>query len=282
MQIGINTFLFASPFTDERVSFFPSFKTWGFDFVELALEDPAHIDPAVVRAALDAANLTCHSFCAAMSPDRDLRGTPEQQQTALAYLKALLDLMPTMGATVLCGPLYSAVGRADAVPHDEQQRQFDTVAAHLRDLARYAEARGLTLAVEPLNRFETDFLNTAEQGLRLVEAVGSPALGLHLDTFHMNIEEKAQASAIRRAGAALRHFHASGSDRGTPGNDHLDWPGIATALRDVDYQGGVVIESFTPDVKTIARAAAIWRDIEPSSEVIARDGVRFLKTLLAD
>ena len=115
----------------------------------------------------------------------------------------------------------------------------------------------------------------------MVADVGSPVLKLHLDTFHMNIEEKDQAKAIRKAGKHLGHFHACGSDRGTPGNDHIDWKPIAAALKAIRYQGDVVIESFTTDVKVIARAAAIWRQIEPSREEIATKGVKFLKRILA-
>lgn len=102
----------------------------------------------------------------------------------------------------------------------------------------------------------------------------------HYDTFHMNIEEKSQESAIKKAGSLLGHFHACGCDRGTPGNDHINWGGIASALREINYDGSVVIESFTKDVKVIARAAAIWRQIEPSQEAIAADGVKFLRKLL--
>ena len=134
--------------------------------------------------------------------------------------------------------------------------------------------------MEPLNRFETDFINTCDQALKLVKAVGSPALKLHLDTFHMNIEEKCQGDAIRKAGKLLGHFHACGSDRGTPGNDHIDWDCIAKALKDVRYQGDAVIESFTTDVKVIARAAAIWRRIEPTRNEIAVNGLKFLRQTL--
>src|SRR5437016_13551411 len=111
----------------------------------------------------------------------------------------------------------------------------------------------------------------------MIRDVGSPALKLHLDTFHMNIEEKNQAKAIRRAGKFLGHFHACGSDRGTPGNDHIDWRGIAQALKAIRYDRDVVIESFTTDVKVIARAAAIWRQIEPNRDDIARQGIKFLE-----
>ena len=122
--------------------------------------------------------------------------------------------------------------------------------------------------------------DTIEQGLQMIKDVGSPALKLHLDTFHMNIEEKDQGRAIRKAGKLLGHFHACGSDRGTPGNDHIDWQPIAAALKAVKYQGDVVIESFTTDVKVIARAAAIWRRIEPTRDEIAVKGIRFLKKIL--
>ncbi len=114
----------------------------------------------------------------------------------------------------------------------------------------------------------------------MVKDVGSPALKIHLDTFHMNIEEKYQAAAIRKAGKHLAHFHACGSDRGTPGNDHTDWKSIAKALKDTRYDGHVVIESFTTDVKVIAKAAAIWRRMEPTRNEIALKGLKFLKRTL--
>jgi D-psicose/D-tagatose/L-ribulose 3-epimerase len=281
MRFGINTFLFASPFTNESTRLFSDYKAWGFDTVEIALEDPAHIDAAFVKSELDRNGLVCGSVCAAMGPERDLRGTTEQQQQALKYLQGLLDTMVILDCPTLIGPLYSSVGRADAVPEDEYKAQWDTVAGHLITLSEYARVRQRYLAIEPLNRFETDFINTVEQGLRMVKAVNSPALKLHLDTFHMNIEEKNQAAAILKAGQYLGHFHACGSDRGTPGGDHIDWPGISAALKQVGYQKDVVIESFTKDVKVIARAAAIWRQIEPSQEDIATKGLRFLKKALA-
>ena len=281
MRFGINTFLFTSPFTNESTRLFADFSAWGFDTVEIALEDPAHINATFVKAELDRYGLACGAVCAAMGPNRDLRGTPEQQQEALGYLRGLLDAMVLLDCPTLVGPLYSSVGRADAVPEAEYEAQWQTVVGHLADLSKYAQDRQRYLAIEPLNRFETDFINTVGQGLRMLEAVNNPALKLHLDTFHMNIEEKNQAAAIRLAGQHLGHFHACGSDRGTPGGDHIDWPGISAALKQVGYDQEVVIESFTKDVKVIARAAAIWRQIEPSQEDIAINGLKFLKAALA-
>jgi len=195
-------------------------------------------------------------------------------------MKRLLDQMVVLDCPSLIGPVYSSVGRADAVPPDEYRRQWKTVVKNLRVLADYAEKRGRQICLEPLNRFETDFINTVDQGLKMIRDVGHPALKLHLDTFHMNIEEENQAAAIRKAGKHLAHFHACGCDRGTPGGDHIDWPGIAQALKAVRYNGDVVIESFTQDVKVIARAAAIWRKIEPSNKDIAIKGLHFIKKVL--
>jgi D-psicose/D-tagatose/L-ribulose 3-epimerase len=256
---------------------FGKFKAWGFDGVEIAVENIGDIDPVFVRAQLERHGLTCTSVCACFPPSRDLRGTLAQQRAAVAYVKALVDYAEILGTKIVMGPLYSATGRAEATPPTVQRRQWQTVRAHLETICAYAEANNKIICMEPLNRFETDFLNTVEQGLQMIREVDSPALKLLLDTFHMNIEEKNPAAAIRRAGKHIGHIHASASDRGTPGNDHVDWRGVAAALKAVRYDSAVVIESFTQDVAVIARAAAIWRKIEPRREDIAVKGLGFLK-----
>ena len=280
MRFGINTFLFTSPFTDASTKLFKTFKRWGFETVEIPIEDTSHVDPTHVKRELDRHGLACGSVCACMGPGRDFRGTPEEQRTAMVYCKALLDQMVLLDCPSLIGPVYSVVGKADAVEPAKQKQEWAMVVKNVKELARYAAARGRQICIEPLNRFETDFLNTCDKGLKLIEAVGSNAVTLHLDTFHMNIEEKDQAAAIRKAGRRLGHFHACGSDRGTPGNDHIDWKPIAAALKAIKYDGDVVIESFTTDVKVIARAAAIWRKIEPNRNDIAVKGLKFLKRAL--
>jgi D-psicose/D-tagatose/L-ribulose 3-epimerase len=280
MRIGINTFLYTSPFTTKSTSLFAKFAGWGFDTVELAIEDPSHIDPLKVKAAAARANLAIGSICAAMGPGRDFRGTAAEQKTAMTYCRGLVNQAAVMGCPSLIGPLYSVVGKADAVEPAQRKKEWALVVKNLKVLADHAESKGVTLCIEPLNRFETDFLNTCEQGLKLIAAVGSPAVKLHLDSFHMNIEEKDLGAAIRKAGKHLGHFHACGSDRGTPGGDHTDWVGITSALKAIGYEGDAVIESFTPDVKVIARAAAIWRNIEPKRDHIAVNGLAFLRKTL--
>lgn len=280
MRFGINTFLFASPFTNRDTRLFRQFRRWGFDSVEIAIEDPGHINPALVKRELDRHGLVCGSVAGCFGPGRDLRGSPTEQKAAMTYVLALLDQMTVLGCPTLIGPLYSSVGRASAVPPAEYKRQWRSVVKNLRPLCACAGNRRQQICLEPLNRYETDFINTCQQALQMIHDAGSPALKLMLDTFHMNIEEKSLADAIRQAGRHLGHFHACGSGRGTPGKDHTDWKSIARALKGIRYDGDIVIESFTPDVKVIARAAAIWRRIEPTRDEIAVKGLKFLRNAL--
>jgi hypothetical protein len=157
------------------VKLFAKFKKWGFDSVELPIEDPSHIDPVKVRAALDKAGLACGSICACMGPGRDFRGTPEEQQTAMTYCKTLIDQAVIIGCPSIIGPVYSVVGKADAVEPAQQKIEWALVVKNLKELCAYAESKGIQICVEPLNRFETDFLNTCDQGLKLIKAVKGEA-----------------------------------------------------------------------------------------------------------
>jgi D-psicose/D-tagatose/L-ribulose 3-epimerase len=280
MRFSINTVLFVSPFTNADTRLFTQFKHWDYDAVELLIEDPAHIDPALVKRALERNELVCGSVAAAINPQRDLRGSPASQRGGVKYLCQMIDQMVTLDARVLSGPVYSYVGRAETYSAAEKKCHWQAVVKNLKVVTRYAAERGKLVCIEPLNRFETDFLNTIDQGLKLIGDVGSPVLKLHLDTFHANIEEKHQGEAIRRAGKHLGHIHACGCDRGTPGKDHIDWKSIAAALKAIKYDGDIALESVTLDVPRIARNAAIWRRMEPTRDEIAVNGLKFLKKVL--
>jgi D-psicose/D-tagatose/L-ribulose 3-epimerase len=278
MTFGINTFLFTSPFTTLDFHLLEKCRDWGFDSVEVAVEEVSHIDGKALKKALGDNGLVCASTCGVTGPGRDLRGSQKEQQATLDYMKALLDLMAEIDSPVCLGPIYSSVGRAEMVAKDEHARQWELVVRHLHNLSVYAQQRNAKIALEPLNRYETDFINTAEQVMNLVRDVNHDHIGVLLDTYHMNIEEKDAARAIRHVGDRLFHFHACGCDRGTPGNDHINWDPIVAALEEVKYGGSVVIESFSTEVKVIAKAASIWRQFEPSREDIAIKGLKFLKS----
>ncbi len=201
------------------------------------------------------------SVCAAMSPDRDLlHADASVRANAMAYVKHCIDAAQTIGATNVVGPLYSAVGRTWQATADERKKDLDLLVGELKELARYAGERGVVICVEPLNRFETSFLNLASQAIEVVDRVDHPACGLLLDTFHMNIEEQSIGDAIRSAG---REAEAPPRVRERPRRSrvgpHRRGPKSSHACRAINYQGPAVIESFTAAVKSIARAAAIWR-----------------------
>jgi D-psicose/D-tagatose/L-ribulose 3-epimerase len=186
-----------------------------------------------------------------------------------------------MGGKKIGGPIYAAVGRTWQATPNQRKRDLERCVRNLKEVGKYAEDKGITLGVEPLNRFETSFINLAEQAVELVQMVDSPAIQIMLDTFHMNIEEKDLGQAIEMAGPYLIHVHANENDRGTPGSGHVPWTAVAAALKKINYSGALVIESFTTEVKEIARAAAIWRPLAPSQDALAAGGLSFLKTLMA-
>jgi D-psicose/D-tagatose/L-ribulose 3-epimerase len=205
----------------------------------------------------------------------------EEVASTQGFLRSCVDIAERVGTPVVGGPMYSAVGRRWLLGPDERRGTIERLTEALRPVVDYAGEHGVRLALEPLNRYETSLINTAEQGLDVVEAIDSPALGLLLDTYHMSIEEKSPADAIRLAGRHLYHVHTSGSDRGAPGADHIDWAAVAGALRDVAYDGVLCIEAFTPEEPSIAQAAHIWRPVAPTQDDLARDGLAFLRELVA-
>lgn len=281
MKFGASTFIWVSPFSNKTLDLIDKVKGFGFDLIEICVEDPATIDTAAIRPRLEKAGIGA-TICGAFGPDRDLssddRGTCEN---GIAYVKRCADIAHELGADIVVGPMYSAVGKTRMLSPKERAAQRSLAAANIRNAADYAARHGVRLAIEPLNRFETDLINTVEQGLALVDEIGRDNVGLLLDTFHMNIEEKDIPAALRKAGSRIFEFHACSSDRGTPGEDHLPWPEITKALRDVRYGGTVVIEAFTPEIKEIARAVSIWRQLAKSQDALASDGLGFLKKAFA-
>ncbi|MCC6802256.1 MAG: sugar phosphate isomerase/epimerase [Anaerolineae bacterium] len=282
MHFGVNTWVWVSPLTaDELKTLAPHVKALGFDWIEIPFETLTDLDVTVGAQILRDSGLGV-STCAAMAPDRDLiHPDAAIRENGMAYIRGCIDATRALGATNLVGPIYSAVGRVWQQTPDERARDVDLLVANLGELARYAGDRGVVLGIEPLNRFETSFINLAAQAVEIVDRIDHPSCRIMLDTFHMNIEEKSLGDAIRLTRSRLCHFHACENDRGAPGSGNVTWDQVQRALSDIGYDGPVVIESFTNKVKSIARAAAIWRAFEPSQDALAQNGLHFLKKLLA-
>jgi D-psicose/D-tagatose/L-ribulose 3-epimerase len=280
MQLGVSTWVWTSPATTAVLeTLVPHIAALGFDVIELPIEEIGQFDVSRVSALARSHGLEV-SICAVIGPGRDLL-LPDEAERGVSYLQSCIDVAREMGSPTVAGPFYSAVGRCWRSTAAERERDVEQIARVLRSLGEYAAERGVRLGVETLNRFETSFLNTTEQALELIRRVDHPAVGLTLDLFHLGIEEKHVGDALRAAGRHLLHVQVAENDRGTPGTGHLPWHDVAAALHEIDYTGRVVIETFSDRVEAIARAAAIWRPLAPNSDTLAREGLSFLRSLLA-
>ncbi len=280
--LGACTWLWTAPFSDADTGLAQRVSDLGFDVLEVCIEDTGRVSADALQAAGREANVA-FSVCGAFGPDRDLaHRDPGPRENALRYIEWLVQLAAAVGSPHVCGPMYSAVGKPRLEDPEDRTAERRRSIENLKRAADGAAQRGVRLAVEPLNRYETDMVNTVEQGLQLCDEVGADNIGLLLDTYHMNIEEKSLGDAIRAAGDRVFHFHSCENDRGTPGTGHIPWSDAFAALAEIGYAGQVVIESFTPAVKEIARAVSLWRPLDADGDELAAAGLRFLKDSLRD
>jgi D-psicose/D-tagatose/L-ribulose 3-epimerase len=277
-EIGVNTWVWTSPLTDAGAAdLLRRIADMGFDAVELPLENAGDLTVPVVSEVLADTGLT-PCVVGAMAPGRDLVDAACVADTQ-DYLRACIDFAAGIGARSVCGPFYASTGRVWRMDADQRQTAYDDLRAHLAPVVDHAVAQGVRLGIEPLNRYETSLVNTVDQALTALEPLLGEGLGLALDSYHLNIEERSSADAVRAAGRHLVHVQVCGSDRGAPGGDQTDWEALVSALDDVGYDGPLVIESFTADNASIATAASIWRPLAPTQDELARDGLSFLRSL---
>ena len=277
VTFGVSTWLWTSPFNRETVALFPKIKNFGYDAVEIPVEDPSLIDLDLVKRAMADQGLKA-IICGAFGPTRDLtHEDPAYHQTCFTYLDSCLEIASELGAGFVAGPMYSAVGKARLVTPEQRKVEWDLAVSNLRKVCRRAGEFGLDLAIETLNRFETDLINTSEDLMRLIGDINEPQAKAVLDGFHLNIEEPDLESAIRRVGDKLIHVQVSENYRGTPGTGQTNWAAWKRGLEAINYRGTISIESFTPQVKELAGAVCIWKPLVPSQDGFAKDGLEFLK-----
>jgi D-psicose/D-tagatose/L-ribulose 3-epimerase len=279
MKFGVNMFIWTANFGAADTHLLPAIRQHGFDGIEVPIFNPAEFPAELIRRTTAENGLEC-TVCSVIpegmsvfSDDADVR------RRTRAHLEACIKGIADAGASLFAGPMYSPVGYLPGRrrTRDEWKRAVECYAELGPVLARH----GVTLALEPLNRFETFFLNTAADAAALAGEVNHPHVGVLIDTFHSNIEEKDVAQAYRTAGPHLRHVHTCENDRGTPGSGHVEWDDVFTALRDVRYDGWLTIESFGFSIGGISAAASIWRDLAPTPDSIAWEGIDFLKKQVA-
>ncbi|MBT2486869.1 MULTISPECIES: sugar phosphate isomerase/epimerase [unclassified Microbacterium] len=277
--IAVNTWVWTSPLTDATLEpLARKAADLGYTALELPLENIGDWDPPRVRAVLDGLGLGA-IVVGAMGPERSLLARAGDVVATREYLRACISAARVLGSPVVAGPFYAPTGITWRMGGEERAAVVDELRENLAPLAAEAQDAGITLAIEPLNRYETSVLNTVEQSLEALAPLFGRGVGLALDTYHLNIEEKKPADAIRAAGSAIAHVQVCGSDRGAVGDDHTDWMGIIQALDDAGYAGALGVESFTGENATIAVAASIWRPLAPSQDELAARSIAALRAL---
>ena len=275
MKFGINTFIWGANFGPSDFHRLPAIKEAGFDGIEFAVLDPSSFPAGAIRRELERSGL--ESTAVGIIPGGLHLGASDAaaRTGAKEHVRACIARTAEAGARLLSGPMYSPVGYLTGVRRTADEWKW--AVESWQELAPAAAAAGVEIGIEPLNRFETYFLNTAADGAKFCDSVGHPSVGLLIDTFHANIEEKTIREALKAAAKHLKHVHTCENDRGVPGSGHVAWDEFFSTIKVIGYARWMTIESFGFALGELSAAAAIWRDLAPTPDDIAFDGVKFLR-----
>ncbi len=282
MKFGIHSLLFSETFLEKDLPRLEKFKKMGFDAVEIIPFDPEGFPASKVKQAAADLGLDINMGYGMpedkniISPDASVR------RAGVDFSKRLIDLAAEAGAKVFGGVIYCGWGYLTGKMRTEEEWAWGVES--YREVAAYAKqvAPALVLGIEPINRFESHFINTAADAIRFIRAVGQPNVKVHLDTFHMIREEDSFAGSVVETGADLGYVHACENQRGIPGRGQIPWHDFFRALKTVGYEGCVTIESFDPNMEKIAKLCCIWRKLADSPEQLATEGLAWLKKVSAE
>lgn len=284
--IGIISMQFQRPFTEREFPQFARWKAAGYDFVELLVPEPGELDLAVTRRALEDNGLGV-VLAARVNLDRNLTSDDaSKRQSGRDYMKYCVEAATGLGAKIVGGPLFGNplvfAGRAPhPVDNALRQQREDWCVEGLQYAGEATTGTDVLFGIEPLNRFETDILNTTRQGVALAKLVNHKAVGLVLDTFHMNMEDDDIPGAIRDAGQYMIHFQANENHRGFLGTGHIEWTSVIRALSDIDYRGTISLEPFRRTDERIGIPFAQWKAPAGDEQAQLADSCAFIKNLIA-
>jgi D-psicose/D-tagatose/L-ribulose 3-epimerase len=278
MIFGIHTLLFTEAFVDRDLPLLDKAKRMGFDAVEILPFDPEHFPAAAVRRAASDLGLVVNTGFGMPEQYNVISPDPAVRKAGVDFSKRLIDISNDVGARVLGGVIYCAWGYLTGRPRTQEEWKW--AVEGYRQIAEYAASTSdLILAIEPVNRFESHFINIADDAVKFIEDVGMPNVKVHLDTFHMIREEDSIGEAVRRAGKHIGYVHACENQRGIAGRGLVPWREFFTALHEVKYDGCVTIESFDPNKEKFAKLCCIWRQLADSPEQLATESLSFLRTV---
>ena len=249
----------------------PAAAAYKMDFIEIALLNAPMVDAAHTRKLLEKHNM--RAVCSLGLPKENWASV--NPDGAIAHLIQAMDKTAEMGAEALSGVTYGGIGERTGVPPTMQE--YDNIAFALSAAAKHAKKLGLAFGIEPVNRYENHLINTGWQAKWMIEKVGADNIFIHLDTYHMNIEEKGAGNGILDAREHLRHIHLSESDRGTPGEGTCDWDEVYATLAAIGFKGGLAMESFINMPPEVGYGLAVWRPVAENFEEVMDQGLPFLR-----
>lgn len=273
MKLGIHAYAWCSEWSNETLDLIDRVKNMGLDFIEIPLMVLEKFDSNAISERLQKVGLEVVTSTVLLGDTDITSDDPTIRAKGVEYLKACVKATRDIGGKSFCGVIYSQhVKNATSRPN---QQTWEHSAQCLKEVAQYAKTLGVSIGLEPVNRYETYLINTCEQALKLINMIGEDNVKIHLDTYHMNIEEKSYYEATKLAGAKLIHYHLCENDRGIPGTGLVDWDGIFKALSELNYQGYAALESFI-DV-TDNMTTWVWRQLAPSGDALLKEGAKFIR-----
>lgn len=275
MKFGIHAYAWTSHWSDDTLPLIDRVASLGLDFIEIPLMDVDDVHPEAIRARAESAGVGVVTSTVLSAKTDITSEDPDVRKAGVEYLCRCIDVTAEMGAPQFSGVIYGEHGKRQLERPSPIEWQHS--AECLAKAAEHAAQSGITLGLEPVNRYETPLINTCEQALQLADMIHAPNVKVHLDTYHMNIEEKDWREPVLQAGDRLCHFHLCENDRGIPGTGLVDWDELFGALGDLHYDGYAAMESFVEVSGDMAAGTCVWRDLAPSGDVLVRDGMAFLR-----
>ena len=277
IKIGIHQHVFTSKLTEQNIHILDFIKEVGFDSVDINLRNTEYDFAKTLRKKAEKLNLILTGGGSLPKGKEIISPEKQKRDEAIQYIKSLIEKTYELGANLYHGLYYATPGLFTG--KGPSKEEFEYAATGLKEIAGFAKKYGISLGLEPANRYETYMINTVADSLKMLDAIDEPNVGLLLDTYHMNIEEKDLYASIVSAKDKISHFHVNENDRGTPGTGHIPWNEVFRALKEVKYNNIITIESFVDDTIDIASVAAIWRKLAPSAEMLAQEGYKFIKEM---
>lgn len=278
MKLGISAFAWTAKFGASHVPLLSRVREYGFEGFEIPMFVPRDLPVAELRKSFEANDLEC-TVCAILPPGiNPISPDSATRKRSVLHLMECVEAASEMGAHLLGGPLYAPIGYLPA--HRPNPDEWKWAIEALQPLGDLLEKHSMTLSIEPVNRSETFFIRTATEAKTLCDSLAHPRIGVTIDTFHANIEEKSIVSAMAQLGTHLRHVHASENDRGLLGTGHIDFAAIVAELRRTGYDGYLTIEGFGYDPAELSSPGTLWADPGVTPDDIARQGITLLRACL--